>query len=83
MRVICEYVTGSSRGYIHVANRGAESDFSPVPDTLSGLQGNYRKAMAYFRGQGATHYTIAGYQGVPGKGYSNQYCYSVYTGYAD
>lgn len=83
MRVICEYVTGSSRGYIRVANRGVESDFAAVSNTLSGLRGNKRKAMAYFRRLGATHYTIAYYQGVPGKGYSNQYCYAVYTGYAN
>lgn len=81
MKAICDYVTGSRRGYICVANRGVESEFCHVPDTLSGLRGNERKAMAYLRANGASHYTIASYQGVPYKGYSNQYCYAVYTGY--
>lgn len=31
--------------------------------------------------RGATHYTIAHFQGVPRKGYSNRYCFSVYYGY--
>ena len=81
MKVVCEFVTGSRRGYIRVAGRGVESDFYPVPDTLTGLRGNERKAMAYLQAKGAAHYTIASYQGVPLKGYSNQYCYDVYTGY--
>ena len=81
MKAMCEFVTGSRRGYICVAGRGVASDFYPVPDTLSGLRGNERKALAYFQSKGATHYTVASYQGVPGKGYSNQYCYDVYTGY--
>lgn len=71
MKVICEFVTGSRRGYIRVATRGVESDFYPVPHTLTGLRGNERKAMAYFQKRGATDYTIANYQGVPYKGYSN------------
>lgn len=81
MKAICEFVTGSRRGYIHVACRGVESDFYPVPDTLTGLRGNERKAMLYFQATGATCYTVASYQGVPFKGYSNQFCYTVYTGY--
>lgn len=81
MREICSFRTGSQRGYIHVVNRGVEGDFRPVPDTLEGLRGNERKAMAYFGRMGATHYTTAWFQGVPDKGYSNQYCYCVYSGY--
>ena len=78
-----EYITGSRRGYIPVANRGKQSGRHPVPDSLKGLRGNYRKAMAYMMEHGASYYTIAYYQGVPYKGYSNQYYYTVYTGYTD
>lgn len=83
MEKICEFVTGSQRGYIAVARRGVESELFVVPDQLDGLRGNARKAMRYFIDRGATHYTIAWHQGVPYKGYSNQYCYAVYTGYID
>lgn len=81
MKCICDYRTGSRRGYISVVNRGAECDLRPVPDTLEGLRGNERKAMTYFQSMGATHYTCAWFQGVPDKGYSNQFCYCVYYGY--
>lgn len=83
MKEVMTYTTGSHRGYVSVANRGAETAPHPIPSTLTGLRGNYRWAMAALRRAGCTHYTIAAYQGVPGKGYSNQYCYDVYTGYAE
>ena len=83
MKKIAEYVTGSQRGYIGVANRGVNSELIPIPADLTGKRGNYRKAMELFSSKGATHYAVAWYQGVPCKGYSNQYCYAVYTAYAD
>ncbi len=78
---VAVYETGSHYGYVPVAKRGVESDFIPVPATLKGLRGNMRKAMAFLQSHGATHYTKASCQGVPGKGYSTQYCYDIYTGY--
>ncbi len=83
MKKMCSFTTGSKRGYIYVSLQGVESDFFPVPDSLSGLRGNERKAMRYFKNNGVKYYTVAWYQGVPGKGYSNQYCYCVYYGYGD
>ena len=83
MKEVTTYTTGSRRGYIHVADRGAETAQHPIPSTMTGLRGNYRRAMDALRRAGCTHYTIVSYQGVPCKGYSNQYCYDVYTGYAD
>lgn len=81
MKRITEYVTGSCRGYIHVADRGEGTEFYRVPETVNGLRGNVRWAMRKFIDRGCTHYTVSYYQGVPGKGYSNQYYYVVYTGY--
>ena len=83
MKKVCRYVTGSKRGYIKVENRGVESKLFPVPLSLDGLRGNTRRAVQYFMDLGATHYTIAWDQGVPYKGYSNQYCYAIYTGYRE
>ena len=81
MKSISQYVTGSKRGYIHVADREKESEIKPIPETLDGLRGNVLRAMRRLAEAGATHYTVAWDQGVPGKGYSNQYCYATYTGY--
>ncbi len=81
MKTVCTYTTGSQRGYIRVADRGTESELLPIPSDLHGMRGNDRRAMEYFICKGATHYTVTWYQGVPGKGYSNQYCYKVYTAY--
>jgi hypothetical protein len=81
--LVSSYTTGSYRGYIPVAKRGLESEVKPVPGNLDGLRGNQRKAMRRFIDCGATRYTTKSYQGVPGKGYSNQYCYTVYTGYTE
>ena len=81
MKEIGTFVTGSRRGYVRVADRGVESPLTPVPASLKGLRGNERKAMECFQQKGATHYTKASYPGVPLKGYSNQYCYDVYTAY--
>lgn len=81
MDCVAEWTTGSRWGYIHAADRGVESAPIPLPDTLHGLRGNKRWALEEFRRRGCTHYTVAWYQGVPGKGYSNQYCYAVYYGY--
>nr|DAI49519.1 MAG TPA: hypothetical protein [Caudoviricetes sp.] len=83
MKQITTFTTGSQRGYIHVAARGVNSGLCPIPADLTGTRGNYRKAMELFSSKGATHYAVAWYQGVPCKGYSNQYCYAVYTAYAD
>ncbi len=80
---ISKYTTGSYRGYVPAARRGRESEMKPVPRALDGLRGNERKAMERFIIDGATHYTTSSYQGVPGRGYSNQYAYTVYTGYSD
>lgn len=82
LTLIATYITGSSRGYIHVANRGIESALRPL-QPVAGLRGNIRKAMQYFAAKGATHYTVAHFQGVPSKGYSNQYCYAAYYGYKE
>lgn len=82
-KLICVggYWTGSRRGYIRVANQGVESTPAEIPESLVGLRGNKRWALWKLKAMGATHYTIKDCQGVPGKGYSNQYCYSIYTGY--
>lgn len=81
LKVRATWVTGSRRGYVHVADRGVESELTPIPATLKGLTGNRRWAMACLRDAGSTHYTVAHYQGVPGKGYSNQFCHTVFNGY--
>lgn len=81
MKTVGQWRTGSRRGYIHVSDNGVESELHKIPDTLKGLRGNKRWAMVALKQKGATHYTIAHFQGVPRKGYSNQYCYSVYYGY--
>lgn len=76
-----EYVTGSRRGYVKVKERGVESELMPIPKDLKGLRGNAKWSMRYLADQGATHYTVAQYQGVPNIGYSNYYCYAIYSGY--
>lgn len=81
MKTVCTYTTGSQRGYICVANRGVESQPCAVPSEIHELRGNTRRAMELCIAKGATYYTVSWYQGVPHKGYSNQYCYAVYTGY--
>lgn len=81
MKTVRTFITGSQRGYIHAADRGMESELHPIPSDLHGLRGNYRWAMESFIRAGATHYAVAWYQGVPYKGYSNQFCYAVYTAY--
>ena len=81
MKEITTYTTGSRRGYIRVAARGVETDPQPIPADLHGLRGNIRRALDYLQRRGCTHYTVCDWQGVPSKGYSNQYCYTVYTGY--
>lgn len=78
---VTTYTTGSRRGYIRVAARGVETDPQPIPADLHGLRGNIRRALDYLQRRGCTHYTVCDWQGVPSKGYSNQYCYTVYTGY--
>lgn len=75
------FVTGSRRGYIPVARDGAEGELIPMPSDISIYRGNIRWALGYFAKLGATHYTITDMQGVPGKGYSKQYCYRVYHAY--
>ena len=81
MTYVTSFGTGSRRGYIRVGSRGKESGMTPIPSTLTGIRGNKRKALDWLVRNGCTHYTIAWYQGVPGKGYSNQYCYATYRGY--
>ena len=83
MEKIAIYVTGSRRGYIPVFDRGVESTPRPVPESLKGYVGNMRKALEKFRNLGCTHFTVCNKQGVPGKGYSNRYCYTVYYGYVE
>ena len=77
---ITTYTTGSRRGYIRVAQQGVGSAPIAIPADLTGIRGNLRWALGTFRRKGCTYYTIRHCQGVPGKGYSNQYCYSVYGG---
>ena len=81
MKEITTWTTGSRRGYIRVAARGVETAPQPIPADLHGLRGNIRWALDYLPGRGCTRYTVANYQGVPDQGSSNQYCYTVYTGY--
>lgn len=83
MKIIATYVTGSRKGYISVHNRGVETMATPVPESLKGYTGNMRKALEKFRDLGCTHYTLCNKQGVPGIGYSNRYCYTVYYGYVE
>jgi hypothetical protein len=80
-KTVTSWTTGSQRGYIHVADRGHESDIEAIPESLKGVRGNRRRALKALPYSGATHYTVAWHQGVPGKGYSNQYCYAEYIGY--
>lgn len=77
----CEYMTGSRRGYIPAKRRGVGGELIPVPTSIDGLRGNLRKAMQLMIDNGATYYTIADYQGAGPWHYSNNYCYSVYTGW--
>lgn len=81
MESTCNWTTGSRRGYVPVKLRDVESELLPIPEDVKGLRGNFRWAMLFFARQGATHYTVKSRQGVPGRGYSNSYCYSVYKGY--
>lgn len=81
MKKVGYFVTGSRRGYVRVAYQGVEGPVQPIPDDLHGIRGNLRWALEYLRELGATHYTVADDQGVPDKGYSTTYCYSVYYGY--
>lgn len=83
MKSVGEWVTGSRRGYIHVANQGVESKPERIPESLYGLRGNHRWALESLSRRGATHYTVAWFQGVPYKGYSNKFQYAVYTGYKE
>ena len=64
-------------------DRGVETMVAPIPETLKGYTGNMRKALEKFRNLGCTHFTVCDKQGVPYRGYSNHYCYSVYYGYVD
>lgn len=77
------YTTGSHRGYVRVSVRNIESEMKRIPEDLTGTRGNYRAAMKYLKQHGSTHYTTEGCQGVPYKGYSNQYCYTIYHGYKE
>lgn len=79
------YTTGSRRGYIPVSVRGEESSLIPVPESLKGLRGNERKAMAWFHERGCTHYTMSAEQGCPSKGCykTKQFCYTIYRGYKE
>lgn len=81
MQYVTHYTTGSRRGYIRVADQGVETAPAEIPESLAGLRGNQRRALELLKSNGATHYTVCDYQGVPGKGYSNYYCFSVYSGY--
>ena len=81
MKYVIHYTTGSRRGYIRVADQGVETAPAEIPESLAGLRGNKRRALELLKSRGATYYTVCDEQGVPSKGYSNQYCYSVYTGY--
>lgn len=83
MKLAAIYRTGSRRGYIPVLIRGVESTPRPVPVSLNGYGGNMKKALEEFRNLGCTHFTVCNKQGVPGKGYSNRYCYTVYYGYVE
>ena len=56
---------------------------APVNPQPIWLRGNERRAMKIMIDNGAEWYTVQYVQGVPGKGYSTQYYYTVYTGYRD
>ena len=77
------FVTGSRWGYIPVFERGVESCLTPIPASLKGYAGNLRKALEKFKAAGCTHFTVCNKQGVPRRGYSNRYCYTVYYGYVE
>ena len=77
---VCSLATGSCRGYVRVAERNTGALYS-VPSTINGLRGNERKAMKAMIDSGAERYKVQYVQGVPGKGYSTRYYYTVYTGY--
>lgn len=78
---VCEFMTGSRRGYIPARRRGMGSELIPVPGSVIGLRGNLRKAIQLMIDHGATHYTVTDYQGAGPCHYSNNYCYSIYTGW--
>ena len=75
------FVCGSELGYIPVARRYHCEPVEPVPQTLEGLRGNFRKFVRECHRHGCTQYTMYWAQGVPGKGYSNRFCYRIYKGY--
>ena len=81
MKTVASWLTGSRMGYIGVNERGVESKLVEIPKSLKGLRGNERWALEYFKQNGAKFYTTTCYQGVPGKGFSKQYCYTVYKAY--
>lgn len=81
-KLVCSFTTGSRRGYVRVDER-VSCLFYRVPSTVDGLRGNARKAVKTMLDSGAEWYRVQYVQGVPGKGYSTQYYYTVYTGYRD
>lgn len=83
MKYVSTFITGSQRGYVKVQNQGVESEFKEIPEDLYGMRGNIRWALEKFKAKGATHYTVTEYQGVPSRGYSTQYMYREYKGYAN
>lgn len=82
MKEVCSFTTGSRRGYVRVGERNLYP-LLKVPESLDGLRGNGRKVCRAMMDSGATMYTWYHVQGVPGKGYSTQYYYTVYVGYAE
>lgn len=78
---VYRFTCGSELGYVHVDNRGVHAPIEALPKTLEGLRGNFRKFVREALRRGCTHYSLFWQQGVPGKGFSNRYCFRVYIGY--
>ena len=75
------FTCGSEPGYIPVDERGVHAPIEALPKTITGLRGNFRKFVREALQRGCTGYSVFWQQGVPGKGYSNRYCFRVYIGY--
>ena len=70
-------ITGYHRGYVPVAKRGEDSALMPVPASVAGLRGNFRKAMQRLIDAGYNFYTTYDQQ----HQCSTQYCYTTYRGW--
>ena len=81
MKEIQTLTTGYRRGYVRVAERGIEEnvDIKSVLEHANKNSNLYRKVKALVDRYGATRVTVCSNQ----HANSSQYCYDIYTGYAN